>query len=346
MSRRGRQLTAVIIVIILAGVSVYAVKDSGLLSGNGSTPFIVYSADAYVQESGALVSGFHNATGISTAPVKGGGSLSDARQIGQGSPADAFISVSQESYNRTFLQQHYSGWAVAFAADQMVLAYSSATLHNTVAKRIISQFSNASRDNSTAQYNSAFMNLTGGKVTTGISNPESDPAGYRGWITLEIAGSLYHNSSSYYVNRMSSNHANRSASSAAELVSPLESGHIQFLFIYRSAAHVKGLDYIQLPSMINLGSVNYSGFYSQFTYNLTSSTVHGAPIYLYVSAMANASGSSAGVRFASYVINRSASMEGFGLTPLKPALLYSSTTVPAAIEGLVKSGSVSREGGL
>ena len=320
MNKRSIQITAAVVAIIVIGVAGYAIEQHSTSSAS-SSPLIVYSADAYVQESSALLNAFHNQSGASIAPVKGGGALYMANQSGQGAPSDVFISVSLGSYGQSYLHSRYSGWAVAFASDQMVLAYSSATKSNASANQIISQFSSAATTNSTSAYNSAFMNLTSGNVKVGISNPNSDPAGFRGWLSLEIAGSVYHNNSSYYINRLSQNGGNISASNAAELVSPLESGNIQFLFIYKSAAIIKGLNYVSLPPTVNLGSVHYASFYTKFKYNLTSGSVSGAPIYLYVTALANATDQSTALSFAEYVLNHSSELSKYGLQPPSPEML-------------------------
>lgn len=343
MNKGGKQITAIIMGIIIVGVAAYAIVQH---NNSGVSPLTVYSADAYVQESSALLTAFHNQSGVSVAPVKGGGSLTDARQIGQGAPSDVFISVSLASYGKSFLQTRYSGWAVAFASDQMVLAYSSATKTNYWANRVISQFQNAYNTNSATDYNGAFMNLTSGNVKVGIANPNSDPAGFRGWLTLEIAGSTYHSNKSYYMNRISQNGGNVSASDASQLVSALESGNIQFLFIYKSAAIVKGLNYLSLAPEVNLGSVDYAKYYSKFSYNLTSGSVSGAPIYLYISALANSSNPSVALSFTEYVLNNSAELKSYGLTPLTPELLFENVQPPSGIASMVSSGKIHNAGSL
>lgn len=344
VKKRSAQISAIIIALVVIGVVAYElVGHNG--SGDSSSPLIVYSADAYVQETSTLVTSFHNISGASVAPVKGGGSLTDAREIGQGAPSDVFVSVSLASYGQSYLQSRYSGWAVAFASDQMVLAYSSATKTDASAVSIINQFSNASASNSTVGYDKAYTSLTSGKVKIGIANPNSDPAGFRGWMSLEIAGYVFHDkNTSYYINRISGNGGNISASDAAKLVEPLESGNIQFLFIYRSAAIVKGLNYIQLPASVNLGNATYADFYSNFSYNLASGNVSGAPIYLYVTALNNSPDMATAINFTEYILNNTALLEHYGLTPLSPALVYNSTAIPQGLSLMINSGKLVHAG--
>ncbi len=339
MNKRTIWAASLIIVALVVSVSAYSLLDKG-----GSGPLIVYSADSYSQETSYLLQHFHNSSGAQVAPVKSGGSLTDARNIGGGSPSDVFISVSLASYQQSYLKSRYSGWAVAFAADQMVLAYSNATLQNASGKQVIQLFSNATRSNLTADYSQAFASLTSGSVKVGIADANSDPAGYRGWLVLEMAGKLYNSNSSYFVNRMTSNGGNVSASDAASLVAPLDYGNIQFLFIYRSAAQIKGLHYVQLPGKINLGDVAEAQYYSSFSYRLDSGNVTAAPIYLYISTLANSSSHAEG--FVEFVLNNTELLSGFGLSPVKPELLYGSGSLPGGISQLLTSGNLTRAGGL
>lgn len=345
MNGRSYKLPALLISIIIIAVTAYAVDEH--YAGSQPSPLIVYSADAYVQEANDFLGGFHNSTGIAVAPAKGGGSLTDAYQIGQGSPSDVFISVSLASYGKQYLQSRYSGWAVAFASDQMVLAYSNATTSNSYARSVIAEFQNASASNSTSGYNQAFTELTSGKVKIGIANPNSDPAGFRGWLTLEMAGSVFHdNNSSYFTNRISSNGGNVTESNAAQLVAPLEAGNIQFLFIYHSAALVKHLHYIDLPASVNLGSVSYASFYSKFSYSLTDGPVYGAPIYLYITALNGSQNSGNALKFTEYVLNNTELIASYGLTPLSPLQVFNSTVPPQQITSLITSGRAIQAGSI
>lgn len=315
--------------------------------GAVTSPLIVYVADAYAQEASYLDSLYANSTGVAVAPPKGGGSFALAREIGQGNPDSVFMSVALNAYSPQYMASESPGWAIAFVADQLVIAYSNATLQNPEAKTIINDFNEALKTNSSQLYYYAFSNLTSGHVKVGISNPDSDPAGFRAWIVLEIAGYVYaHGNSSYFEDLALSNKANVTASNAAQLVSPLESGQIQFLFIYKSAAIAKGLNYIVLPPWLNLGNGSYSSFYSKFTYNLATGPVRGSPIYLFISVPKNASDYQEALNYVIYVVQHSSVLEKFGLIPLSPALLYNSTSVPPQIEGLLKSSQLKEAGTL
>lgn len=341
MDSRKRALLAVAVVAVVSAASYAAYSWAG---STGPT-MITYSADAYVQESNFLLSSFHNSTGYSVAPAVGGGSFSDARAIGQGVPADVFISASVDAYNQSYLEGRYSGWAIAFSGDQLVLAYSNATLSSPTASEIVRVFQSAYGANGTSFYFDAFSNLTSGRVSVGIATPADDPAGVRAWLALEMAGYLYASgNASYFTTSIERNGGNISAISAADLVAPLEVGNIQFLFIYKSAAVAKGLAFITLPDALNQGSANLTAFYSKFSYDLPTGAVHGSPIFLYVSVLSRSSDSDAAYAFVYFVVNNTSLLSRFGISPLATPIVYASGPLPSGIAALVARGALAYGG--
>ena len=341
---RKSRITATLVALVIVSVGGYA--GIHFFYGNSSaSPLIVYSADAYVQESNYYLNSYHNATASPVVNAKGGGSYTAAREIGQGDPANVFISVALESYNQSYLGSRYSGWAVAFASDQLVLAYSNVTDTGAV-DSVVSGLTDALSQNSTSGFHNAFSNLTSGKVKVGISDPASDPAGLRGWIALEIAGNLYANGNqTYFTSALVNNNGLSNSSSAAQLVSPLVTGQIQFLFIYKSAAISKGLHYVSLPSRMNFGDPALAPYYSSYSYNTSSGLGHGSAIMLYVTSLANNSlMANESLGFAAYVIAHSSEMSSFGLQPLPEPVLYSNNPVPQEIQQMVTSGKIASGG--
>jgi molybdate/tungstate transport system substrate-binding protein len=340
MKKRFIIIILAILIIAIIAISLY------YFNMQQSQPLIVYCADAYTIEINELLSLFHNQTGIPVAPVHGGGSLALAREIAAGAYVSAFVSVALEAYTQSYLQSRYSGWAIAFVTDEMSIAYSNATLSNPIAKQIIDLFEKARNTNSSHYYFLAFNNLTSGIVKVGIANPNNDPAGFRGWLVLKIAGYVYANSTDYFVNRIIMNKGNITGSHAAELVFPLVYGQIQFLFIYRSAAIAKKLYYIPLPPQINLGSQKYFQFYSKFSVNLAKGPIYGSPIYLSISIPKDATNIHIAFKFVEFVIDHNVLLAKYGLNPLIPSLLFNSTNVPNEIINLIKSNKIIMAGSL
>jgi len=318
---------------------------SSISSSSGG--LILFSADAYTAEATLLESGFHNQSGVTVLPPTAAGSLTLAQNIKAGDPVSVFLSVSKTAVQPASLGCASSGWAISFASDQMTIAYSNASMQNSAAMKVINAFNTASASNTTQDWYNFYNNLTSGTVQVGISNPNSDPAGYRAWLVLQAAGHFFANNNSYFVDRMLTNKGNTTASSAANLLSPLESGSIQFLFIYKSTVVSQKLNYFQLTKAVNLGSPPFATVYSQFTYNTTSGLQKGGPIALYITVPSDSTDPADSANFVVYVIkNAPTLLAPFALQNITPAKLYNDTSVPQPIQQLVANGTVTLAGPL
>jgi molybdate/tungstate transport system substrate-binding protein len=368
----------VIVIILLAGVAYLAVSGpktvtsvvtqtsvatsvatsvvSSIVTSTSTTtsifanPLLLYSADSQVNESGVLESAFTAQTGIPMATPVSGGSGGLAADISAGDPVSVFLSISHGSVSNSDLGTNYPGWAIAFAGDQFDIAYSAATTQNTAGQAVLAAYNTASTTNTTSAWYDFFNNLTSGAVKVGISNPVADPAGYRGWLALELAGIAYDGgmaNEQYFVDRMITNQANVTGASAAALVPSLQTGQIQFLFYYRSAIVAGGLNLIQLANPTNLGESADNTFYGQANYTLPTEVESGSAITLWITVPKDSTDPTDSVSFVVFVIQNYANLlKNFELTPFTPAHLYNDTdtSAPAPIVALLNSGALVEKG--
>jgi molybdate/tungstate transport system substrate-binding protein len=343
---------AVVVAAIGAAVLLTSPKSTSTSTGTASStsaegPLISYSADAYAPEVTWLLNGFSSSSGARVAPVKSGGSTADASAIEAGAPDDVFVSASLAATSSQYLGNLTAGWAIGFATDQMVLAYSNSTTQTPAASNVISLGTTAEKSNATSDWNSFFTALVSGTVKVGISAPAQDPGGLRGWLALEAAGYLYSGGdSSAYSGILLSDHDNVTAASAADLVAPLEAGDIQFLFTYRSAAVSSDLPYIALDPHVDLGSAGLGSFYSKFSYTDTAGTTKGAPIVIAVTIPRSAANAAEALQFVQYVVQNAKSLSTFGVAPLSPCVIYEAGSPPASIQQLAAQGLVASGGAL
>jgi molybdate/tungstate transport system substrate-binding protein len=339
----SRAVLAILIVVIVVAASVAYAYYASYSAPKSVSPLLVDSADLYTAESSYLYSGFSNATGIPYAAPRSAGSTALAAQIKAGSPVSVFISVSKAALEPSLLGNRSSEWGIAFASDQMAIGYASTGGQPTRFQTILNDYTKAVATNDSSEWNSFFVDLTSGWVKVGISNPNTDPAGYRSWLVLEAAGQAFDGNQSYFVDRMLQANANVTGANAAALLAPLEAGKIQFLFMYKSAVLSHGLTAMLLPPGLNLGDITLGSYYSQFSYNTSAGPQKGGPILLFVTVPNNSTETTEALNFVAYIVGHSATMSNFGLVVLSPALLYNSTDVPSPIatllaQGLLKSG--------
>lgn len=316
-------------------------------SSSMEAPLVSYSADAYAPEVQALLNNFSSSTGVQVAPLKSGGSTADASAIEAGAPDDVFISSSLAATSSADLGNLTANWTVGFATDQMVIAYSNSTTQTPAATNVINLGNTAEQSNATSDWNSFFTALVSGSVKVGISAPTQDPGGLRGWLALELAGSLYSGgNSSAYTSTLLADQDNVTAASAADLVAPLQAGDIQFLFTYKSAAVSNDLPFITLDSHVNLGTASLGPSYAKFSYTDSAGTTKGAPIIISVTIPLSVVNSAEALQFVEYVVQNAHSLSSFGVVPLSPCVIYENTPPPAAIQQLVTQGLIVSGGAL
>jgi molybdate/tungstate transport system substrate-binding protein len=278
----------------------------------------------------------------------GSGAL--AADISAGDPVSVFLSISHSSVGQGDLGANYPAWAIAFAGDQFDIAYSAATSQNAGGKAVLAAYMAASTTNTTGAWYDFFNNLTSGQVKVGIANPVADPAGYRGWLSLELAGIAYDGgiaNEQYFVNRMLTSQANVTGASAAALVPSLQTGQIQFLFYYRSAVVAGGLSLVQLANPVNLGESVDNTFYGQANYTLPSGVETGSAITLWITVPKDSTDPADSVSFVVFVVQNYANLlKNFELTSFSPAHLYNdtATSAPAPIVALLKAGTLVEKG--
>ena len=337
--RRHPTVVALLVVVLVAvGVVAYTYYENS----KSQSPLLSYSADAYAAETTGLLNSFSKSTGIPVAPVKSGGSFADASQIASGTPDDIFVSVALAATGPEYLKSESPGWAVGFVSDQLVLAYSNSSTSN-----VLSEGVNAARTNTTSDWNAFFTSLVSGDVKVGIADPVSDPAGLRGWLALEAAGYLYSGgNTNAYASALTKAGGNVSGTSAAALVAPLQSGQIQFLFIYKSAAIADHLGYVQLEPQVSFGNPSLAAFYSKFSFHDSAGTTVGSAIVLSITVPLDSSQQASALKFVRYVVTNAQSLSSYGLVPLVPAQLYSNVTPPGPITQMVSQGLLKDSGPL
>ena len=311
-------------------------------------PLIAFSADAYAAETQALLDGFSSSTGVPIASLNSGGSFADANKIAAGAPDDVFISSSLAATGPGYLKSLTANWSIGFASDQFVVAYTNATgVSSPAAEGIVNAHDKALTSNSSADWNNFYALLTSGGVKVGIANPVLDPAGVRGWLVLESAGSLYsgHNQTAYSAPLLQAG-ANVTVPNSAALVAPLQAGQVQFIMTYLSSAIAHHLNYLLLDRHINLGDPTLASFYSQFSYKDSAGTTPGTPIILSVTVPRSSVNADEALQFAQYVVKNAGMLTSYGLRVFSPARLYSNVGAPQQVAELLEQGTIIQAGSL
>jgi len=167
--------------------------------------------------------------------------------------------------------QNYADYYLRFATNTLVLAYTNSSDY-------------ASDINS----NNWYQILTRPNVRLGYANPQLDALGYRALMAIQLAEN-YYGAPRFFLDLITAN-LNPPISSVpdgsnytilvpetqnsvgdkltmraseVDLIALLETGYLDYCFLYLSNAQQYGFNYIELPNEINLGNSAYENTYEQ-----------------------------------------------------------------------------------
>ncbi len=150
-------------------------------------------------------------------------------------------------------------------------------------------------------------------VYIGRSDPNADPCGYRTILTLQLAQKYYSNDGSlpFEIEQFTSKDNRFIRPKEVDLLSLLESGAVDYIFIYKSVAIQHHLNYLELPKEINLGDPNLKELYSSVEVSVRGSkpgevlTIKGTPILYSITIPKCANNPKLAQEFIDYLLSES-----------------------------------------
>lgn len=194
------------------------------------------------------------------------GSRDTARKISDlGRPCDVMGAADFEVITE-LLMPKYASFNIGFATNELAIAY---TEKSRMQDRINSK-------------NWHEILLRDG-VNFGRADPNRDPCGYRTVMAFQLAEKHYKKPG--LARKLAAKHgAKYIRPKETDLLALLESGEIDYLFIYRSVIQQHGLKLLRMPDRVNLSSTKYAAFYKQASVSVTGTKpgeitiLRGAPI--------------------------------------------------------------------
>lgn len=207
--------------------------------------------------------------------LEAAGSRECARKISELHKPCDIIATSDYAVIETLLIPEFTDWQLAFARNEMCIVYQD-----------LSKMS----DQINAQ--NWYEIMLSDSVYFGRSEPESDPCGYRTVLMFELAEKYY--GSEGLAGRLKQKNMEFIRPKEVDLIALLESGSIDYVFIYSSVAVQHNLKYIELPDEINLGNPGYADLYASVSVELTGKQMNekiiqkGEPMVYGISILKNA----------------------------------------------------------
>ncbi len=246
------------------------------------------------------------------------GSLDALRKITELGRTCDIVATADARLIREFLPaERFRGPVISFLGNEMVLATGRAELLDTPVDQ--------------ERWQQDWLEeLFRGGYSYGISDPDRDPAGYYAHLVWKLTEIHYDRPGAYqrFVNRFQQSWMRPRSS---ELIALLETGHLDFAFVYRSTALQNSLRFVRLPPQVSLADEGYAEHYRRAFVQVqgarrgTRMEIVGAPIR-YGAALI--SDSAAAGRFLKFLLQNEAQ-------PVYRELGYASVT-PQEISALRK----------
>lgn len=157
--------------------------------------------------------------------------------------ADVFMSADYMVIENMLIPEHAS-WHIPFATNELSIVYTQRSRH---ADQI-----------STENWMDILMR---DDVKYGRSNPDMDPCGVRSVLSIKLAEKKYGRDG--FAARLLDKDQDNIRPKETDLIALLESGHIDYIFLYKSVAVQHGLLYLELPDSLNLGNFDLNPWYGK-----------------------------------------------------------------------------------
>lgn len=291
MTKRAKIILTFLVLSLLVPTG-FVVRSSWLATNSGHNPqqLIIFHAGSLAVPFKQICEEFN----IHHPKVKiireAAGSRVAARKIADlQRPCDILASADYTVID-TLLIPEYAKWNIKFASNEIVIAGRS-----------------DSRATSQINKDNWYEILLQKDVSFGRSDPNADPCGYRAVITIKLAEKFYN--SPGLVDKMLAKDQRYIRPKEVDLLALLETGELDYMFIYRSVAEQHKLKYILLPDEINLKKTKFQDFYKTVSVHITGNkpgtfvTKFGEPIVYGVTIPKNAPNRELAMVFLSFLLD-------------------------------------------
>ncbi|MHC1775937.1 MAG: extracellular solute-binding protein [Lentimicrobium sp.] len=313
----GKAESGIFIVFLLLLLGIASCNQPEVKTSNGlSGDLIVFHAGSLSVPFKAIADSFMAQNPGITVKAESAGSLASIRKITDlNRSCDVLASADYSLIDKLMIPGHAS-WNIQFAGNEMALVYQANSL-----------FANKINLNNWTSI------LLDPQVRLGRSDPDSDPCGYRTILSLRLAEKYYHKPG--LIQQFMRKDGQYIRPKEVDLLALLETGTIDYIFIYKSVAIQHKLPFLELPDSINLGNPGMKDFYSRVSVEVAgnkpgeSITQVGEPMIYGITIPENCSNRPAAIAFVKYLITGGQGiMQKMGQTAIKPSISGNTKLLP------------------
>ncbi len=258
--------------------------------------------------------------------MEAAGSVASARKITDlGKPCDIMASADYAVIDNMLIPK-FADWNIKFAGNELCVVYNE--------KSRYSEKINAKN----------WMNiLRQPDVIYGRSDPNADPCGYRTLMMLQLAEKYYKRPG--LQKQFTGKDQAYMRPKETDLLALLETGSVDYIFLYRSVAVQHNLKYLILPDQINLKNPAFAAEYATAKVDINGKapgekvTMTGEPMIYSFTILRDAPNKAAALAFAEFLLNKEKGQKIMlknGQPSVVPMKVGNYDKVPASLKPFVK----------
>ena len=314
-----RKITSALAAVLFTVIGTVAQTTPQKLSGE----LIIFHAGSLSMPLKEVAAAFNKIYPNVKVLMESAGSLASARKITDLNRPCDIMAASDYAVIDNMLVPQYTDWNIRFVSNELSIVYHEKSRY---AEEISSK--------------NWYDILMKGDVAFGRADPNGDPCGYRTVLTLQLAGIYYKKPG--LANRMLGKDQNYMRPKEVDLVAMLESGSIDYIFLYRSVALQHKLKYLILPDEINLKSPAFAEKFAAASTEINGKepgkkeVVKGEPMVYGITILRDAPNKEAAIAFVKFLLTKSegmAIMERNGQPSVIPMPVKYYDRLPEALKG-------------
>jgi molybdate/tungstate transport system substrate-binding protein len=260
--------------------------------------------------------------------MESAGSVASARKITDLNRPCDILASSDYGVIDNMLIPKYADWNIKFVSNELSIVYLKKS-------RLASQINSKNW----------FEILMKKEVAFGRADPNADPCGYRTIMSLQLAEKYYKKPG--LAKMISDKDQNYIRPKEVDLLAILESGSIDYIFLYRSVAIQHNLKYITLPDEINLKNMGLAAQYAKATAEINGKepgkkeTVKGEPMVYGITMLRDAPNKPAAIAFLQFLLSKEKGMkimEKDGQPSVIPMTMQNYDKLPKELKSFAKPG--------
>jgi molybdate/tungstate transport system substrate-binding protein len=292
---KAYKLIVVLALAALFGCSGPANKNDNSGNSKLSGDLIIFHAGSLSVPMKEIADSFKKENPDVNIMMEAAGSVECARKITDlKKPCDVMASADYTVIDKMLIPG-FADWNLKFVSNEMAIVFT--------------EKSKRSREINSSNWYQIMLDKN---IQIGRADPNSDPCGYRAVLVTQLA-EKYYRQKGLSAQLLAKNKENMRPKET-DLLALLESGNVDYIFLYRSVAEQHKLKYVLLPDEVNLKNTAFSDLYKTVSVEINGKkpgekiTQRGEPMIYGITIPTNAPNKTVALAFVKFLLTKEKGM--------------------------------------